>query len=109
ALERDRDKRFSTAAAFADALERVTRELGDVATHKDVAAYLDATLGPDIAQQRDTVRSWIVRNEPSRPKSLSMPPPAGTSLASLPRVSQRSLSPDRTPSSGTSMGSAVIS
>lgn len=101
-------RRFPTAAAFADALERAARETDAVATHKDVAAYLDEILGVDIVNQRETVRSWIARGEPSRPKSLSMPPPAPTA-PTLPRLGQRPLSPESTPSSGASVASAVIS
>jgi serine/threonine protein kinase len=108
ALDRDRTKRFATAAAFADALERVAVEVGEVATHKDVAAYLDATLGADILQQREAVRAWIARNEPVKPKSLSMPPPAPTGPP-VTRLLPRAVSPDRTPSSGASVASSVIS
>ena len=34
--------------------------------------------GVEIVNQRETVRAWIARGEPSRPKSLSMPPPVPT-------------------------------
>ena len=108
ALDRERLRRFSTAAAFADALERAAQDTAEVATHKDVAAYLDEILGEDILNQRETVRAWIARGEPSRPKSLSMPPPAPTA-PTLPRLGQRPLSPESTPSSGASVASAVIS
>jgi eukaryotic-like serine/threonine-protein kinase len=108
ALDRERMRRFPTAAAFADALERAVRDADEVATHKDVAAFLDAVLGVEIVNQRETVRSWIARGEPSRPKSLSMPPAAPTA-PTLPRLGQRPLSPESTPSSGASVASAVIS
>ncbi len=108
ALDRDRTQRFATAAAFADALERVALESGDVATHKDVAAYLDATLGDDITQQRDAVRGWLARTESNRPKSLSMPPPVAT-IPPLARLALQAVSPDRTPPSGASTASSVIS
>jgi serine/threonine-protein kinase len=108
ALDRERMRRYPTAAAFADALERAVRDSDEVATHKDVAAYLDTILGTDIVNQRETVRAWIARGEPSRPKSLSMPPPVPTA-STLPRLGQRPLSPESTPSSGASVASAVIS
>jgi serine/threonine protein kinase len=107
ALDRDRTQRFATAAAFGDALERATVEAGDAATHKDVAAYLDATLGSEILERREAVRAFIARSEPTRPKSLSMPPPA--TVPPLPRLGARPLSPERTPSSGAGMGSGVVS
>jgi eukaryotic-like serine/threonine-protein kinase len=108
ALDRERIRRFPTAAAFADALEAVAHESGEVATHKDVAAYLDEVLGTEILKQRETVRALIARTEPSRPRSLSMPPPAPTA-PTLPRLGQRPLSPESTPSSAASVSSAVIS
>jgi serine/threonine protein kinase len=108
ALERERMQRFPTAAAFAEALERASLDAGDVATHKDVATYLDEILGEDIVNQRETVRAWIARGEPDRPKSISMPPSMPTG-PTLPRLSKRPLSPESTPSSGASVASAVIS
>ncbi len=108
ALDRERLRRYATAAAFAEALESAVRDVGDVATHKDVAAYLDEILGTEIVDQRETVRAWIARGEPSRPKSLSMPPAVPTA-PTLPRLGQRPLSPESTPSGGASVASAVIS
>ena len=109
ALDRDRSQRFATAAAFADALERVAIEAGEVASHKDVASYLDALLGADIAQRREAVRAWIARIEPTRLKSLSMPPPPAPSVPPLSRRMSRGPSADRTPSSGAGVASPVLS
>lgn len=108
ALDRERMRRFPTAAAFAEALERAALDAGEVATHKDVAAYLEEVLGEEIFNQRETVRAWIARGDPNRPKSLSMPPAAPTA-PTLPRFGQRAVSPESTPSSGPSVASAVIS
>ena len=66
ALERDCTKRYSTAAEFADALERASRVVGALGTHKDVAAHLEVVLGTEISQQREAVRAWLARSEPSR-------------------------------------------
>jgi eukaryotic-like serine/threonine-protein kinase len=66
ALDRDRSKRYATSAEFADALERASRVVGALGTHKDVAGHLDAVLGTDISAQRDAVRAWLARSEPSR-------------------------------------------
>ncbi len=49
ALERDRTKRYATAAEFADALERASRVVGALGTHKDVAAHLE--VGPRHGDQ----------------------------------------------------------
>jgi serine/threonine-protein kinase len=75
ALERDRDKRFASAADMAEALERAARiaatdsatDLG-VASPREVAAYVQAALGEDIAAQRESVRAWLAHSEPSNPR-----------------------------------------
>jgi serine/threonine-protein kinase len=66
ALERDRTKRYETSAEFADSLERASRVVGALGTHKDVAQYLETVLGTEISQQREVVRAWLARSEPSR-------------------------------------------
>ncbi|MCA9643726.1 MAG: serine/threonine protein kinase [Polyangiaceae bacterium] len=80
ALERDPDKRFSTCAQFADVLERAAAAVGKIAAPREVAAYVQEVIGTEISQQRDAVRAWLARSEPSqleRPNfSLSTAPPA---------------------------------
>jgi len=66
ALERDMDARYATAAEFGDALEKVARSLGILGSSRDLQAHLDAVMGTDISQQRDAVRAWIARSEPSQ-------------------------------------------
>ena len=66
ALDRDRDRRYATAAEFADALERAARVVGAFGAHREVAAYIEEVIGTDISQQRDAVRAWLARSEPSR-------------------------------------------
>ncbi|HMJ09905.1 MAG TPA: serine/threonine-protein kinase, partial [Polyangiaceae bacterium] len=93
ALERDPDKRFSTCAQLADALERAS--LDKVASGREVSIYVSGVLGQEISQQREAVRTWLARSEPSqvgRPEmlgrhALSMPPSSSVSAAamSLPR------------------------
>jgi serine/threonine-protein kinase len=74
ALERDRDRRFATAAEFADALEAAAKRAGTIGASKDVAAYVQAMLGPEISEQREAIRAWVARSEPGR-RSWSQPPP----------------------------------
>jgi serine/threonine-protein kinase len=99
ALARDRGQRYPTAAAFADEIERVARRAGLVATHGDVARYLESVLGKDVNAQRDAVRSWMA-SDPSRPRTISTPPPSGTvrSSSTVSGVGPRSSRSDRTPS-----------
>lgn len=74
ALERDRDKRYATAAQFADALERAAAAAGKLASPKELAAYVTSVLGDEIAQQRDAVRAWLARSEPSQAWPISRGP-----------------------------------
>jgi serine/threonine protein kinase len=66
ALERDADRRYATARDFADALEKAATEASALGSHRDVQTHLDAIMGTDISQQRDAVRAWIARSEPSK-------------------------------------------
>jgi serine/threonine-protein kinase len=66
ALDRDMDARFPTAAAFSDALEAAATEARVLGSHRDVATHLDSVIGTDISQQRDAVRAWLARSEPSK-------------------------------------------
>jgi eukaryotic-like serine/threonine-protein kinase len=81
ALERNRDRRYRTAADMAEALERAARaaanasatDLG-VASPREVAAYVQGALGEDIAAQRESVRAWLAHSEPSMPRSSGVRP-----------------------------------
>ena len=81
ALDRDPEKRYPTASALADALEDAAREAGALGTGRDVAAHLEAVLGSDISQQREAVRAWLARSEPSR---RSLPSPLSSADAVAP-------------------------
>lgn len=65
ALAREPDERFPTAQDFADELERVARALDSVGSVRDVAQCLEEVIGADLSQQRDAVRAWLARSEPS--------------------------------------------
>jgi serine/threonine-protein kinase len=112
ALERDRSKRYETAAEFADALERASRILGALGAHKEVAAHLEAVLGTEISQQRDAVRAWLARSEPSRHGVEPLPRPDAhvTRAERAPAVSgPSSVSSMRNVPSEPSVASAVLS
>jgi serine/threonine protein kinase len=73
ALARDANLRFPTAADMADALEKTARSLNYLASTRDVATYVDAIIGQEISQQREAVRAWLARSEPSRNDRVSVP------------------------------------
>jgi serine/threonine-protein kinase len=90
ALERDPDKRFASCAELADALERAATER--VATGRDVSLYVSEVLGQEISQQREAVRTWLARSEPSqvampgmlaRGRGSSMPPSSTVAAAAM--------------------------
>ena len=65
ALSRDVDQRYATAQDFGDALEKAARALDSVGSVRDVAECLQDVIGVDLSQQRDAVRAWLARSEPS--------------------------------------------
>jgi serine/threonine-protein kinase len=67
-LERDPQKRYPTAAAFADELEKAARAIHQLASVREVAEYVQKVMGQEIAQQREVVRAWLAQSEPSRPE-----------------------------------------
>jgi serine/threonine protein kinase len=66
ALERSPDARFSTCAQFADALEAAATGKERIATPRELAAYVTEVLGEEVSAQREAVRAWIARSEPSQ-------------------------------------------
>ena len=65
ALSRDPNERFANAQDFGDELEKAARALSCVGSVRDVAACLQDVIGSDLTQQRDAVRAWLARSEPS--------------------------------------------
>ena len=66
ALQRDPEARFPTCAHFADALERAANSADKLASSKELASYVSEVIGNEIGQQRDAVRAWLARSEPSQ-------------------------------------------
>jgi len=81
-LERDREERYSNCQDLADDLERIAQPVKLLAAPRDVAAYVGEVIGQEIAQQREAVRTWLARSEPSQaiPDMVEIPhsgvPPA---------------------------------
>ncbi|MEP7053478.1 MAG: hypothetical protein ABJB12_24150, partial [Pseudomonadota bacterium] len=66
ALERNPDQRFASCAQFADALEAAATGRDGIATPRELAAYVTEVLGEEVSAQREAVRAWIARSEPSQ-------------------------------------------
>jgi serine/threonine-protein kinase len=83
-LDRDPARRFQTALEFADALEAAALERDGIADSRDVAAFVKSMLGQEIEQQREAVRAWIARSEPSQ---VALTPPQAPSSVSVAAMS----------------------
>ncbi|HYP97930.1 MAG TPA: serine/threonine-protein kinase [Polyangiaceae bacterium] len=66
ALERAPDGRFASCAQFADALEAAATGKESIATPRELAAYVTEVMGDEVIAQREAVRAWIARSEPSQ-------------------------------------------
>jgi serine/threonine protein kinase len=84
ALEREADRRWANASDLGDAVEEAARRTGLLGSHKDVAAHLDSVLGTDISAQRDAVRAWLARSEPSQRFTGPLPQPMPSAAATKP-------------------------
>ena len=92
ALEKKPSDRFADCAAFGDALEHAAVATSSLAPVREVSAFVQATLGNDIAAQRDKVRAWLSRSEPSQAWPAA-PPDAVMSFApSVSSVSSAAMS-----------------
>jgi serine/threonine-protein kinase len=84
ALERSRDRRYATAAELADAIERAAVASDGIASTREVAAFVSSMMGEEIAQQRDAVRAWLARSEPSQVATFMAPTaPSSVSVAAM--------------------------
>jgi eukaryotic-like serine/threonine-protein kinase len=93
ALERAPDARFSTCAQFADALEAAATGKERIATPRELAAYVTEVLGEEVSAQREAVRAWIARSEPSQ---VGLNPNAvGSSSVSAAAMSLSGLDPSQ--------------
>ncbi|MBO6935561.1 MAG: serine/threonine protein kinase [Deltaproteobacteria bacterium] len=59
ALARDPEERFSSARAFAKALERAARDANWVATNDEVADFIEEAFGEELAARREAVRGHL--------------------------------------------------
>jgi serine/threonine-protein kinase len=50
-------KRFQTAREMLDALERAAASMGGLARHVEVAEFVEAVVGPELAKRRDLVQA----------------------------------------------------
>jgi serine/threonine protein kinase len=87
ALDRSPDQRFASCAQFADALEAAATGREGIATPRELAAYVSEVLGDEVSAQREAVRAWIARSEPSQVDAAS-----GTTLSSSVSAAAMSLS-----------------
>ncbi len=96
ALERDRDRRYATAARFADALKAAAGD--DVFTREQISAFVRDLVGEEIAHRRQLIEAAngtpeaapVQSNTPTLPESAPPPPPVEPPR-SAPPVTNRSV------------------
>ncbi|MEI9950987.1 MAG: serine/threonine-protein kinase [Pseudomonadota bacterium] len=83
ALDRNPDLRFPSCAQFADALEAAATGKESIATPRELAAYVTEVLGDEVSAQREAVRAWIARSEPSQVDAKPGVPSTSVSAAAM--------------------------
>ncbi len=83
ALERQPESRYATAAEFADAIEAAARGPLRVATPRELGAYVETLIGDENEAQREAVRAWLARNEPSPISQRTIAGPVSTGMSSV--------------------------
>ena len=81
ALDRNVEQRYSSCAQFADALEAAATGSERIATPRELAAYVTEVLGDEVLAQREAVRAWIARSEPSQVEGLKPGTTPSTSVS----------------------------
>lgn len=85
ALDRSAERRFQSAADFADALEAAGREAAKqsvtdlgIASPREVASYVQQILGQEIGAQRESVRAWLAQSDSGQEVIIAGAPARGT-------------------------------
>jgi serine/threonine-protein kinase len=64
ALQRLPSRRYATAAAMAEALERAAlASLGGLGSHTDVGRCVEMLMGAELTTQREALNAWLAQNE----------------------------------------------
>ncbi len=94
--------RYPTAAALGDDLDAAARELGVLATHRDVTAYVKRIAGDDIRARRDAIHRALDHRDSVRiPAAAPAPAPmSGTQLRVMTPTPRSSVSSFPPPPSG---------
>jgi serine/threonine protein kinase len=77
-LEKDRNKRFATAAEMQRALDQIASQLGDPMTDEDVASFVRKVIGESSAKRAAELRAAIATADASgtsNSEGASIPPP----------------------------------
>ena len=114
ALDRNPEHRFASCAQFADALEAAATGRDRIATPRELAAYVTEVLGEEVSAQREAVRAWIARSEPSQvgvlggATSSSSVSAAAMSLSGLDHSQAATLTESTPPAGGSRVGMVLF-
>jgi eukaryotic-like serine/threonine-protein kinase len=91
ALDRSAERRFQSAADFADALEAAGREAAKqsvtdlgIASPREVASYVQQILGQEIGAQRESVRAWLAQSDSGQEVIIAGAPARASGPTSAP-------------------------
>ncbi len=85
ACDADPSRRFPTARGMADAIEAIGRDTGWIASHANVADYVDGLLGVDLARRRERVAALLSRPVTAAHAEEDEAPAVLTPVATAPR------------------------
>lgn len=100
ALTREPDERFQSAEEFAEALEKLAREHGGVASVRAVGAEVRKWLAEKLDAQRERIREAMRQLGHADHTEPALPVPRDGSLSSISRSGPRPVSPDAATSTG---------
>jgi serine/threonine protein kinase len=97
ALQRPPARRYATAAAMAEALERASfTSLGGLGSHADVGRVVEMLMGDELKSQRDALNAWIGQSSGgplSRRRAPASPPTAADAATTDAAPASRAASP----------------
>jgi len=82
ALDRRLEQRFQTCAEFADALERAAIQTGQLASARDMQAYVRQVIGTEMQTQQTALRAWTARAD-AEPQTRPMVTPTKRTFSAV--------------------------
>lgn len=75
ACHKNSEQRYQTAREMGDAIEQIGRETGWLATHGEVADFLERLVGVDMKRRRDKIAAFVTDPQQASTYLSNAPPP----------------------------------